>query len=51
MGMTDKQFAAYNRQILKRLKRIEKLLEETKNEEIKAELCDIMEDIQKATEE
>lgn len=51
MGMTDKQFAAYNRQIFKRLKRIEKLLEETDNEELKAELRDIMEDIQKAAEE
>lgn len=51
MGMTDKQFAAYNRLILKRLKKLQKLLEETGNEELKEELLDIMEDIQKATEE
>ena len=50
MGMTDKQFDAYNRQLIKRIKIIEKLLENTDNEEAKAELHDLLDDLQKSLE-
>ena len=51
MGMTDKQLAAYNRQLIKRIKRVEKLLEDTDNEEAKEELRDILDDLQKSLED
>lgn len=51
MGMTDKQFDAYNRHLLKRIKRVEKLLENTDNEEAKTELRDILDDLQKSLED
>ena len=51
MGMTDKQFAAYNRHLWKRLKSLEKQLENIGKDEIKEELRDIMDDIQKTIEE
>lgn len=50
MGMTDKQFDAYNRQLIRRIERVEKLLENTDNEEAKAELHEILEDLQKSIE-
>lgn len=51
IGMTDKQFDAYNRQLLRRIKRVEKLLEDTDNEEVKAELREILDDLQKSLED
>lgn len=51
MGMTDKQFDAYNRQLLKRIKRVEQLLNGTDNEEAKKELADILDDLQKSLED
>ncbi len=51
MGMTDKQFDAYNRQLMKRIQRIEKLLKDTDNEEAKAEIRDILDDLQKSLED
>ncbi len=51
MGMTDKQFDAYNRHLLKRIQRVEKLLKDSDNEEAKAELRDILDDLQKSIEE
>lgn len=33
MGMTDKQFDVYNRQLLKRMEQVEKLLEGADTEE------------------
>lgn len=51
MGMTDKQFAAYNRQLIRRIERIEKLLEGTDNEEVKKELREILDDLQKSLED
>lgn len=50
MGMTDKQFDAYNRQLIRRIERVEKLLENTDNEEAKEELRSILEDLQKSIE-
>lgn len=50
MEMTDKQFDAYNRQLIRRIERVEKLLENTDNEEAKAELHEILEDLQKSIE-
>lgn len=49
MGMTDKQFDAYNRRLLKRIKRVEQLLKDTDNEEAKAELRDILDDLHKVS--
>ena len=51
MGMTDKRFDAYNRQLLKRIMRFEKLLENTDNDEARAELRDILDDLQKSLED
>lgn len=51
MGMTDKQFAAYNRQILRRLMNIQKLLKTTDNEKAETELQDIIDDLQKSIED
>ncbi|MDE7293100.1 MAG: hypothetical protein K2N72_01610 [Oscillospiraceae bacterium] len=51
MGMTDKQFDAYNRQLMKRIKQVMKLLEETDSEEAKKELADILDDLQKSLED
>lgn len=51
MGMTDKQFDAYNRQLMKRLKRVEKLLEDTDSEEAKKEISDILSDLQQSLED
>lgn len=51
MGMTDKQFDAYNRQLMKRIKQVMKLLEETDSDEAKKELADILDDLQKSLED
>lgn len=51
MGMTDKQFAAYIRQLINRIKRVEKLIENTDCEEAKSELRDILDDLQKSLED
>ena len=51
MGMTDKQFAAYNRQLLRRIKRVEELLKDTDNEDAKTELREILDDLQKSLED
>ncbi|MDE6592698.1 MAG: hypothetical protein K2K57_06510 [Oscillospiraceae bacterium] len=51
MGMTDKQFDAYNRQLMKRIKQVLKLLEETDSTEAKKELADILDDLQKSLED
>ncbi|MDE7229097.1 MAG: hypothetical protein K2N56_01330 [Oscillospiraceae bacterium] len=51
IGMTDKQFDAYNRQLLRRIKRVEQLLKDTDNEEAKAELRDILDDFKKSLED
>lgn len=48
--MTDKQFDAYNRQLLKRTEQVEKLLEGADIEEAKKALADIMNDLQKSIE-
>ncbi|MCM1578501.1 MAG: hypothetical protein NC078_06875 [Ruminococcus sp.] len=50
MGMTDKQFDAYNRLLIQRIKHIEKLLDETDNSNAKAELKTLLEDLQKSLE-
>ncbi len=46
-----KQFDAYNRLLINRIKRVEKLLENNDNEEAKAELRDILDDLQKSLED
>ena len=51
MGQTDTQFKAFIRQLFKRIKRVEKLLENADNEESKAELKDILDDLQKSLED
>lgn len=50
MGMTDKQFDAYNRQLMQRLKGIAKLIDGTGNEEAKTNLQEIIDDLQKSIE-
>ena len=49
--MTDKQFDEYNRQLINRIMHVEKLLENTDNEEAKSELRDILDDLQKSLED
>ena len=51
MGMTDKQFAAYIRMLLWRIKRVEELLKDTDNEDAKTELREILDDLQKSLED
>lgn len=51
MGITNKQFDEYNSRLLKRMQRVEKLLESTDNEEAKSELRDILDDLQKSLED
>ena len=51
MGMTDKQFAAYIRQLINRIKRFEELLESEDKEKMKAELRSILDDLQKSLED
>ncbi len=51
MGQTDTQFKAFIRQLFKRIKRVEKLLENADSEECKAELKDILDDLQKSLED
>ncbi len=51
MGMTDKQFDAYNRQLLDRIKdALSKLPENEENNETKAELEKLAETLQKSLE-
>ncbi len=51
MGMTDKQFAAFIRQLMWRIKQLEKLIEETGSEEAKKEMEEILNDLQKSLED
>lgn len=51
MGMTDKQFDAYNRLLMKRIKHVMKLLEESDSTDAKKELADILDDLQKSLED
>lgn len=51
MGMTDKQFAAYIRQLIKRLKGMEELLNEGSNEKAKSEMQEMLDDLQKSIED
>lgn len=49
--MTDKQFAAYNRMLIGRLKSIEELLKTSDKEKVEAELHDFIDDLQKSLED
>ncbi len=51
MGQTDTQFKAFIRQLFKRIKQVVKLLDKADSEEAKAELRDILDDLQKSLED
>lgn len=51
MGQTDTQFKAFIRQLFKRIRQVEKLIEKAENEEAKKELTDILDDLQKSLED
>ncbi len=51
MGMTDKQFAAFIRQLMWRIKQLEKLIEKTGSEDAKKEMEEILNDLQKSLED
>lgn len=51
MGQTDTQFKAFIRQLFKRIRQVIKLLDNADSEEAKAELRDLLDDLQKSLED
>lgn len=51
MGQTDTQFKAFIRQLFKRIRFVTKLLQKSEIEQAKAELEDILDDLQKSLED
>lgn len=54
MGMTDMQFKAYTKQLLRRIERIRKMLDTTDaadiKEQLKKELDELLDDLQQSIE-
>lgn len=51
MGQTDTQFKAFIRQLFKRIRQVERMIEKAETEEAKKELTDILDDLQKSLED
>ncbi|MCM1328990.1 MAG: hypothetical protein NC253_06055 [Ruminococcus sp.] len=50
MAITNKQFDEYNRKLIRRIERLQQLTADIDNDELKEELREILDDLQKSIE-